>query len=718
MTLRMKFTAAAVTVTLLTMSAMPASAFPLLGKKKSTGQQEVRKLTPAQSALVDKAIAREKVVIETLKKRTPLVETYIQNMKPDPVMRATVDSDTHFLGRVDFGRIINDKSYAGEKRGPNGSVGAKEGVMSRFKDSLGYITHLSASLHLTYHESGFVQMLLVDSTSFNRQTYTFSYVRATFLGTVPTLLFDVQPTKKGTVGRFAGRIWVDRNSGNIVRFDGSFSGGQSDISEYFHFDSWRTNVQEGLWLPNSFYVEETDPKSPDHTLRFKAINYIWGYSLKVPTADESEAHASLEGTENPTGTNEDLSPLAAQREWVEQAEENVIERLYTAGLIDAPSDFDKTLAQLANAILYYNKIPIDPKYPIKVRTLLTTPLESLAIGNTILLSKSLIDTTGIYDANNTSAPQFGDLYALLSYQVAHIILGHHIDTKYAFNDRLMFPSESSFQRLPMYHTDKDDEAAAKKAVELLNAPELKNPAQYFSLYLQQLAAREKGLKALNEPQIGDGLIKPDGTFWLGALIAKGPKFNPADLTQTGALPLGNFLKIDPWTDQTVPLNITAITPLFNAGDRYPFEITPIYLNLSEYKAPAPPADAPAAPAAAAPAAAAPADATPAPPADGVAAPATTPAAAAAPADGTTAPAAAPADTTTTPAAAPADTTAAPADATAAPAAAPADATPAAAAPADSTATPAAAPADATPAAATPAPADGTAPATGTSNPPQ
>ena len=69
------------------------------------------------------------------------------------------------------------------------------------------------------------------------------------------------------------------------------------------------------------------------------------------------------------------SGVWAQREWVQQAEDNVIDRLYQAGLIDAPSDFDQTLELLANNILAYNKIPIDR--PLKVRTLLTEPLETL-----------------------------------------------------------------------------------------------------------------------------------------------------------------------------------------------------------------------------------------------------------------------------------------------------------------------------------------------------
>ena len=69
-----------------TLPAGAAVGFPHFGKKKQ--DQNVlpsRKLTAAQNALIDKAIAREKEVIKTVKERAPLVETYIQNMRPDPV---------------------------------------------------------------------------------------------------------------------------------------------------------------------------------------------------------------------------------------------------------------------------------------------------------------------------------------------------------------------------------------------------------------------------------------------------------------------------------------------------------------------------------------------------------------------------------------------------------------------------------------------------------
>ena len=97
----------------------------------------------------------------------------------------------------------------------------------------------------------------------------------------------------------------------------------------------------------------------------------------------------------------------------------------------------------------------------------------------------------------------GNLNAILAFQVAHIILAHRLDTKYAFNDRLLFPTNAVFNRIPMHHTDADNAAAAKKALELLSAKELADGQQYFGLYLQQLQQRVKALKALNEPLIGD-----------------------------------------------------------------------------------------------------------------------------------------------------------------------------------------------------------------------
>ena len=54
---------------------------PKYGKYGKYGQ--AHQLTAEQAALVERAVAREKVLLKNIQQRTPLVETYIQDTKPD-----------------------------------------------------------------------------------------------------------------------------------------------------------------------------------------------------------------------------------------------------------------------------------------------------------------------------------------------------------------------------------------------------------------------------------------------------------------------------------------------------------------------------------------------------------------------------------------------------------------------------------------------------------
>jgi hypothetical protein len=65
------------------------------------------------------------------------------------------------------------------------------------------------------------------------------------------------------------------------------------------------------------------------------------------------------------------------------------------------------------------------------------------------------------------------------------------------------------------------------------------------------------------------------------------------LTQPTALPLGSWLKTDPWDDKVHMLNAKRYAPM-NARDKMPFEVTPIFYKLQRYDvAAAEPAAAPA-----------------------------------------------------------------------------------------------------------------------------
>jgi hypothetical protein len=536
--------------------------------KKAPKYEPTHQLTADQAAIVQKSIGQEKILIKAIQQRTPLVETYIQDTRPDVKLYQVPVGDQYTLSRVDFGKGFFDKTYE-----PKDDA-SKKGF---FKGSMGAITGLTKALgldkHFTYNPTGFMQMMFLDPTGFDQQHYEFNYVRREFLGSVRTWVFDVHPKVEG-MGRFYGRIWIEDQDGNVVRFNGTYTGPKSedDSRYYFHFDSWRMNVQPGIWLPVAIYVEETT-RNGDKQEGLKAQTHFWGYSLKLPTRDSESVSMKVEDAEDKSDDSQDVSPLQASRQWVQQAENNVIDRLEQAGLVAplTPNGFETTvLDQIVTNLVVPNNIPL--AMPVHCRIMLTDTIETTTVGSTILLSKGLIDTMPRNEATIAS---------VISMELAHIALGHHIDTRYAFNDRLMFPDESSFRRINMNHTDHDNQEAAAKAQQYLDASMYKDQLTTAGLYWTQLSDRGTVLKALNTPKLGDSLLKTDGTPWMTTLAHGAPKLNWDDLAQIPALPLGSWLKTDPWDDHVHQLNAKLYAPL-NPRDKMPLEVTPVYYRLQRY----------------------------------------------------------------------------------------------------------------------------------------
>jgi hypothetical protein len=538
-------------------------------KKKQPRYARLHQLTAEQTALVEKSIAREKVLIKSIKERTPLVETYIQDTRPDVKLYMVPVEDYYTLSRVDFSKVFQDKVYEPRTNKQQGK-GAKHGF---FKGSLASITNLTKMLGLekfTYSPTGFMQMMFVDPSGYDQQHYTFSYVRREFLGSVRTVVLDVRPKVSG-MGRFTGRIWIEDQDGSIVRFNGTYTGaGKVDASKYyFHFDSWRLNVQPNIWLPVAIYVEETERSEARKSVGLKAQTHFWGYSLTLPSHDSENVSVKVDEVVDKSEESEDVGPLQAQRAWITQAENNVLDRLVEAGLLAPPSDFDKNLEQIVTNLAVPSNLEFTD--PVHCRILLSDTIEATTVGNTILISKGLIDTM----------PNEESFASVISLELAHIVMGHHIDTRYAFNDRLLFPDESTFQRINMYHSDNDNTEASKKAMDLLNASMYKDKMPNAGLYYAQLAERGKVLKAINTPKLGDSMLKADGTPWLGELAHQAPKIAPDDLTQIAAFPLGSWLKTDPWDDKVHLLNARRYAPM-NARDKMPFEVTPVFFKLLRY----------------------------------------------------------------------------------------------------------------------------------------
>jgi len=269
--------------------------------------------------------------------------------------------DEYILSRVDFGKGFFDKQFDNRAASPT------KGAKGFFKGSLAAITGLSKALGLekfnfTYSPNGFMQMMFLDPSGFDKNHYVFGFVRREFLGSVRTAVFDVHPKVSG-MGRFFGRVWIEDQDGNVVRFNGTYTAPTEEDSSkyYFHFDSWRMNVQPDVWLPVAVYVEETTRIEGIKTVGLKAQTHFWGYSLKLPTRDSENVSVKVEDATDTSVDSQDVGPLQATRAWVTQAENNVIDRLVEAGLVAPlnPGGYEnKVLDQIVvNLIVPNRSIP-------------------------------------------------------------------------------------------------------------------------------------------------------------------------------------------------------------------------------------------------------------------------------------------------------------------------------------------------------------------------
>jgi hypothetical protein len=517
-------------------------------------------LTPEQLALIEKSIAREKVAIQEIQKHAPLVQTYIQTMHPDSELDAPAPvSDEYMLSRVDFGKVFTADAYESKDQG------------KFFKGSVKSIESLTRLFQLTFSRDGFMEMMFVDPSGYDLTHYDFSFVRREFLGNVRTVVFEVRPKPGYGSGRFLGRIWVEDQDGNVVRFNGSYrrTPYKQDAHYWVHFDSWRSNLEPGVWLPAAVYAEEEDRPDSTKAQGFRAQSYFWGYSLNLPTHASDNETVAIDNVIDQSQETQDLSPLQAQRAWNAQAEQNVLDRLVEAGLLAPPSPFDKVLEQITNNLIIGNKLLLSGD--IHCRVLLTTPLETASIGNTILVSKGLIDVL----------PSEADLAAVLSFELAQIALGHEIDTRYAFDDRLMFPNEATFQRIKLSHSDRDDAASAQEAIKLLNNSVYQSKLGEVAVFLAEIQTQEKTLKALMTPELGDSMLDSQGAPWLLGVSKVPARIETNNLAQIAALPLGSHLKIDPWDDKVEYMQTTP-APILTANEKMPLEVTPIYFRLRRY----------------------------------------------------------------------------------------------------------------------------------------
>ena len=512
-------------------------------------------------AVVDAIVANERQLAVTLQGYRPLVETYIQTMKPDSVSGAVPVTDHYFLGRLGLGESPavtageDDQGRKKSKHGKKDKRSSKDRSLELFDDF-----HSA-----TFDPESFAKMLVLDREGFDHEHYEFRFVRAEFLGEVRTLVFDVWPVegqglKRLRTARFTGRIWVEDRDYNIVRYNGVYA---SAMVRDFQFDSWRLEMEPGLWLPAYVYTEEPEPRFKRQQLKHKGQTRIWGYEIDAKNVEDEFTQVLIDAPETRDASERPgrISPIESARAWRREAEDNVVRRLERIGLLAPDGEVDEVLRTVVMNLEITNGLDIQPA--VRCRVLLTTPLESFAIGHTIVVSRGLIDVL----------PDEASLAMVLAHELGHVLSGHELDTRFAFGNQVLVGDRQAMDFL--FERDPQEEREADRhAVELLRTSPYAEDLGTAGLFLRALTAHASELPSLIRPHFGNRMTEDGDLIRMQEIVASAPELDPASLEQIAALPLGGRVSLDPFTARVSLMQASGVA-LLSPSEKMPFQVTPL-----------------------------------------------------------------------------------------------------------------------------------------------
>jgi hypothetical protein len=531
-----------------------------LGGVVSLPAQEPAQQSSIVREALEKIVKQENELVKTYGTYSPRVETYLQEIHTNKDRSKRIVGDDYFLGRLEVKDGVVERSFI-----PSKGVTLK-GVMSKVLLYGPFLRIFS----FQFMPGSFAYPMFLDPKNFDLAHYRFEFVGREFLGQVRCLVFNVSPRLHAGKDLFEGRIWVEDQGYHIVRFNGAY-GKANNFT--FHFDSWRENLRPGLWLPVYVYSEESDLSKygvPD--LGFRSQTRLWGYVLKATTPDQELTQILVDSNSDVDDAStavHDNSPLESERDWRREAENNAVNRLQKGGLLAPPGPVDKVLETVVNNLIVTNHLDNLP--PVRCRVLMTYPLESFTIGDTIVLSRGLIDVL----------PDEASLAMVLGHELAHIALGDTVDTKYAFYDRMMGSDEQLLKRFDFARIPESEEAADKEAVKLLENSPYKDKLGKAGLFLKAMAEVAPQTSNLFGSHMGNRLIDKHQQLRMAQLLQGAPALDPKSVDQIVALPLGARIKVDAW-DDNIRLMKSKPVSLISAKDKMPFEVTPLIPYLTRY----------------------------------------------------------------------------------------------------------------------------------------
>jgi len=228
-------------------------------------------------------------------------------------------------------------------------------------------------------------------------------------------------------------------------------------------------------------------------------------------------------------------------------------------------EVDKVLETVVNNLEVTNNLDIQPE--VRCRVLMTSTLESFTIGHTIVLSRGLVDVL----------PDEASLASILAHELSHVVLGHRMDTQFAFFNRVRFDEKETFRHFDFARTPDEEEAAKEKGIELLRNSPYKEQPGAAQLFLQALKNRSKAIPNLISPHLGDRVST--GSSVASRVFSTQAPDPKAAGNVIVALPLGGRIKVDPWNDQLRLLKSKPIGTVAEA-EHIPFEVTPFFLYLT------------------------------------------------------------------------------------------------------------------------------------------
>jgi hypothetical protein len=504
---------------------------------------------------VDSMVRQERRLTDRMRGFKPIIETYIQEEGSQRRFQKgiTPNGDDYFLSRLNLtGKEPSTVPFADEETW-------NQGAEKYFVQD-----------PLPFSQVAFAQALFPDLDHFDRENYTFQFVRWEVLGEVRCAAVDVRPRAKAKKQRgFVGRVWVEDQGYNIVRFTGAFTKGFAQRA--FHFDSWRLNMVGGWWMPAYVYTEETsrpsgypeepNPQDPSsHKRWFKAQTRVWGYEPKPPEASPNMASAY-----GPA-----YSPAYSGDETTYPPEDTVVERAQAAGLMAADGDVDRILETVLNNLLVTNDLDIAG---VRCRVLLTAPLESFVMGRTIVVSRGLLDVL----------PDEATLAAVLAHELAHVVLGHAADAPYLTSIAWPFPDSQIFAALDFHFDRTQEDQANKKALQLFSKSPYKDQSAKVGLFMQALDANSARFPNLLHGRFSND-FRSSHLAGMQARIDSLKRSNTDRLNQVSALPIGSRIVVDPWSDRIEMLKSKPV-PLASPAEKIPFEVTPFYPHLKRRDAP-------------------------------------------------------------------------------------------------------------------------------------